>query len=80
MAKKVASGATHVVLDVPVGPTMKIQHFTDAETIARKFSFLAKKFNIKVSVHERFFKSVYLIEIEFPVHGSTINALLSLSS
>lgn len=46
MAKKVASGATHVILDIPVGTTMKIQHFTDAEIIAKKFMFLAKKFHI----------------------------------
>jgi thymidine phosphorylase len=48
MAKKIASGATHVVFDVPVGPTMKIQHFRDAEIIAKKFAFLAKKFHITV--------------------------------
>ena len=39
MAKKIASGSTHVVLDVPVGPTMKIQHFKDAEIIERKFRY-----------------------------------------
>lgn len=48
MAKKVASGATHVVVDIPVGPTMKIEHFKDAEVIARKFAFLAGKFGMKV--------------------------------
>jgi thymidine phosphorylase len=48
MAKKVASGATHIVLDIPVGPTMKIQHFKDAEVIEKKFNFLASKFNMKV--------------------------------
>ncbi|OGG24259.1 hypothetical protein A3A79_03670 [Candidatus Gottesmanbacteria bacterium RIFCSPLOWO2_01_FULL_43_11b] len=48
MAKKVASGATHLVLDIPVGPTMKIQHFKDADVIVKKFTFLAKKFGIKV--------------------------------
>lgn len=48
MAKKIASGATHVIFDVPVGPTMKIQHFRDAEIIAKKFAYLAKKFDIKV--------------------------------
>jgi len=48
MAKKIASGATHVVFDIPVGPTMKIQHFRDAEIIAKKFTFLAKKFHITV--------------------------------
>jgi putative thymidine phosphorylase len=50
MAKKVASGATHLVLDIPVGPTMKIQHYKDAEVIAKKFTYLARQFNIKVAV------------------------------
>lgn len=50
MAKKVASGATHLVLDIPVGPTMKIQHFKDAELIAKKFMFLARRFKINVVV------------------------------
>src|SRR3972149_5129435 len=53
MAKKVASGATHLVLDIPVGHTMKIQHEKDAEHIARKFSYLAGRFNIKVAVDIR---------------------------
>ena len=50
MAKKIASGDTHLVLDLPVGPTLKIRHFKDAEIISEKFTFLAKKFNIKVSI------------------------------
>ena len=50
MAKKVASGATHLILDIPVGPTMKIAHFKDAEVIAKKFTYLAKKFNIKMVI------------------------------
>ena len=50
MAKKIASGATHLVLDIPVGPTMKIQHFKEAELIEKKFTFLAKRFGIKVVV------------------------------
>lgn len=50
MAKKVASGDTHLVLDIPVGATLKIQHFKDAEVIAKKFTYLAKKFHIKVII------------------------------
>lgn len=50
MAKKIASGDTHLVLDIPVGPTVKINHFKDAEIISEKFTFLAKKFNIKVAI------------------------------
>lgn len=49
MAKKIASGATHLVLDIPVGPTLKIRHFKDAEIVANKFTMLAEKFKIKIS-------------------------------
>lgn len=50
MAKKIASGATDLVLDIPVGPTLKIKHFKDAEIVASKFMFLAKKFKINVAI------------------------------
>lgn len=48
MAKKIASGANHIIIDLPVGPTMKIQHYKDAELIAKKFTILAKKFKVKM--------------------------------
>jgi thymidine phosphorylase len=48
MAKQIASGVTHLILDIPVGPTMKIQHFKDAAGIANKFTYLAKRFGINV--------------------------------
>jgi len=48
MAKKVAVGTTHLVLDLPVGKTMKIRHFSDAENISNKFKQLGKKFGIEV--------------------------------
>ncbi|OGG04975.1 hypothetical protein A2Z33_06820 [Candidatus Gottesmanbacteria bacterium RBG_16_52_11] len=48
MAKQIASGVTHLVLDIPVGATMKIQHFQDAEMISRKFRYLARRFRINV--------------------------------
>lgn len=50
MAKKIAVGATHLVIDIPVGPTMKVQHFTDAELIGKKFLYLAEKFGMKITV------------------------------
>jgi thymidine phosphorylase len=49
MAKKVASGATHLVLDIPVGQNMKIRRFKDAEVISSKFNMIARKFNIKIT-------------------------------
>ncbi|MFN4212407.1 MAG: thymidine phosphorylase [Microgenomates group bacterium] len=50
MAKKVAASTTHLVLDIPVGKTMKIRHFADAEKVARKFKMLAARFGMKVVV------------------------------
>ncbi len=48
MAKKVAVSANHLVLDIPVGKTMKIRHFADAENIEKKFKALGEKFKIKI--------------------------------
>lgn len=48
MAKKVAVGANHLVLDIPVGKTIKIRHFADAEKVAEKFKKLGKKFGIEI--------------------------------
>ncbi|MCS6956448.1 MAG: thymidine phosphorylase [Patescibacteria group bacterium] len=50
MAKKVAAGTTHLVLDLPIGKTAKIRHFSDAKKVAFKFENLAKKFGIKTVI------------------------------
>lgn len=49
MAKKIAVGANHLVLDIPLGKTMKVKYEKDAEEVAKKFQFLGSKFGIKVS-------------------------------
>ena len=48
MAKKIAASTTHLILDIPVGKTMKIRHFSDAEKVANKFKALGKKFGLNV--------------------------------
>lgn len=50
MAKKVASGVTHLVIDMPVGPTTKIPNMKIAKELVRKFKYIAKRFNIKIKV------------------------------
>ncbi len=50
MAKKVAFGSNHVVIDVPYGKYVKVHTLTDAKLIKSKFEKLAKKFNIKIEV------------------------------
>lgn len=51
MAKKVAFGSTHVVIDLPYGPTVKIHHEEDAEILRKKFLYLGKRFKIKIDTH-----------------------------
>lgn len=48
MAKKIAFGSNHVVIDIPYGKSVKVQKLKDAELLAEKFEFLAKKFEIKL--------------------------------
>ena len=48
MAKKIAFGSNHVVIDIPYGITMKVHHKEDAEALGKKFKYLAKRFDIKL--------------------------------
>ncbi len=48
MAKKIAFGSTHVVIDIPWGKTMKVHTKDDAEFLAKKFEYIAGKFDIKL--------------------------------
>ncbi|OGK19740.1 hypothetical protein A3D80_03260 [Candidatus Roizmanbacteria bacterium RIFCSPHIGHO2_02_FULL_40_13b] len=50
MAKKIAVSANHLILDIPVGATMKVRNTEDAEKIAAKFKRLAKRFNIEITI------------------------------
>jgi AMP phosphorylase len=50
MAKKVAFGSNHVVIDLPYGATVKVHGLNDAKVLKEKFEYLAKKFNIKIRV------------------------------
>ena len=50
MAKKIAASTTHLVLDIPIGKTMKIVHEKDAQKVAEKFQMLGHKFGMKVMV------------------------------
>lgn len=51
MAKKVAFGSNHVVIDLPYGKTVKVHRRADAEILRDKFLFIAGKFNIKLRAH-----------------------------
>lgn len=50
MAKKIAFGSTHVVIDLPYGKLVKVTTLREAEILKQKFNYLARKFNIKIRV------------------------------
>lgn len=50
MAKKVAFGSTHLVIDLPYGMLVKVHRLKDACVLKEKFEYLARKFGIKVKV------------------------------
>jgi AMP phosphorylase len=50
MAKKIAFGSNHVVIDLPYGKSVKVHTLKDAEYIKSKFLFLAKEFKMKMRV------------------------------
>ena len=56
MAKKVAFGSNHIVIDIPYGRFAKVKHKKDASILAKKFVFISKKFNIEVKtvIHKVF--------------------------
>ncbi len=50
MAKKIAVSANHLIIDIPIGKTMKIKYEKDAEKVKTKFEHIAKKFGIEIYV------------------------------
>ncbi|MCL5970467.1 MAG: thymidine phosphorylase [Patescibacteria group bacterium] len=50
MAKKIAFGSNHVVIDLPYGAMVKVHRLSDVEILKNKFEYLAKKFKIKIRV------------------------------
>lgn len=47
LSKKLAAGATHVVLDIPVGPTAKVRSEEDGRELAGRLQAVAARFGLK---------------------------------
>ncbi|TCK07368.1 thymidine phosphorylase family protein [Marinobacterium mangrovicola] len=50
LSKKLAAGATHVLIDIPVGPTAKVRSQQAAEKLARSFQTVATNLGLKLEV------------------------------
>ncbi|WP_296225702.1 thymidine phosphorylase family protein [Ralstonia sp. UBA689] len=50
LSKKIAAGSTHVLIDVPVGPTAKVRRLQDLERLRMLLERVAKSFGIHVMI------------------------------
>lgn len=50
MAKKIAFGSNHIVIDLPYGKHVKVKSLQDAEFVKRKFEYLAERFSVRIHV------------------------------
>ena len=50
LSKKVAAGSTHLVLDIPVGPSAKVRSMPEAQKLRKLFEFVAGRMNLTIDV------------------------------
>ncbi|WP_256806343.1 thymidine phosphorylase family protein [Bradyrhizobium sp. Bra64] len=50
MSKKIAAGSTHLLIDIPVGPTAKVTGAVDAMRLRKLFEFVGDRFGRTVEV------------------------------
>ena len=50
LSKKIAAGASHVVIDIPVGPTAKVRNLAQARELTDLFSHVAGAFGLKLGI------------------------------
>lgn len=50
LSKKIAAGSTHLVLDIPIGPTAKVRSMQEAHSLRRLFEYVASRINLSLDV------------------------------
>ena len=50
ISKKVAAGSTHLVLDIPIGPTAKVRSQSDAVRLRKLFEYVARHMGLELKV------------------------------
>ena len=50
LSKKVAAGSTHLLLDIPLGPSAKVRSMPEAQKLRKLFEFVAKRMGITIDV------------------------------
>ena len=50
LSKKLAAGSTHLLIDIPVGPTAKVRHMRQAQRLRKLFEFVGDQMGIHLEV------------------------------
>ncbi len=50
LSKKISAGSTHLVLDIPIGPTAKVRSMPDAQRLRRLFEYVAQRLHLSLDV------------------------------
>lgn len=50
LSKKLAAGSTHLLLDIPIGPTAKVRHMRQALELRKLFEFVGDALNLHLEV------------------------------
>ena len=50
LSKKLAAGATHLLIDIPVGPTAKVRHMNQALRLRKLFEYIGDRLGIHLEV------------------------------
>ncbi|MCW8924468.1 MAG: thymidine phosphorylase family protein [Gammaproteobacteria bacterium] len=50
LSKKLAAGSTHLLVDIPVGPTAKVRHMRQAQRLRKLFEFVGDQLDIQLEV------------------------------
>lgn len=50
LSKKLAAGATHLLIDIPVGPTAKVRHMNQALHLRKMFEYLGDRLGLHLEV------------------------------
>ncbi|MBB5204800.1 thymidine phosphorylase [Inhella inkyongensis] len=50
LSKKIAAGSTHLVLDIPVGPSAKVHSLPEAQRLRRLFEYVATRLGLQLEV------------------------------
>ncbi len=50
LSKKLSAGSTHLLIDIPVGPTAKMRHMRQAQSLRKLFEFVGDQIGIHLEV------------------------------